>query len=85
MADKPTDLDGAKQGAAMLAVCIVRTAEELIPTFQVRFLQKLREARTRLEDRDLEHEQHVLAMAQELLTSVDFQPGARGKPFPEGF
>ena len=63
MAEKWTDLDGAKRGAAILAVCIVQTLNERTPGFQDSFLQNLKDAQIVMKDTDtdLEHELDVLA------------------------
>jgi hypothetical protein len=83
-----SDLHRAKRGTAVLAVCIVQTLNESDPTFQERFLRRLKEAyheiRDNWDDTDsLRQELELLQWTQALLTGFDMIKG-QGDPFLAG-
>jgi hypothetical protein len=70
-----SDLFRAKRGVAVLAACIVQTASESDPSFETRFLERLRHAYGLIRDNedgtwegDVIQELELLSWTRELLT-----------------
>lgn len=85
MSDELPDLHLAKRGAVVLVTCIAQTMSESDPTFEDRFLQKLKVAYTELRDGHELGDMHALEMiswTRSLLTGFDLTHGQR-KPFLE--
>lgn len=83
MSGQTSDLHRAKRGVAILAACVVQTLNESDPTFEARFLEKLRRAYCELKDNsegDVIQEMELLSWTRELLTGFNFITG-QGKPF----
>ena len=78
-----SDLHRSKRGTAVLAACIVQTLSEPDPSFQTRFLDRLKRAYYELRDEgsdDVIQEMELLSWTRELLTGFSFSEG-QGKPF----
>jgi hypothetical protein len=83
MADQTSDLHRAKRGVAILAACVVQTLNESDPSFEARFLERMKRAYYELRDNsdgDVIQEMELLSWTRELLTGFNFATG-QGKPF----
>lgn len=83
MAGQTTDLHRAKRGTAILAACIVQTLNESDPSFEERFLERLRRAYYELRDNtegDVIQELELLSWTREYLTGFSNFTG-QGQPF----
>ena len=74
-----TDLHQTKRGFAVVAACIVRTIGETDPSFQARFLERLREAYAAVRDDSPPADNAAMALQPiawvgELLTGFAFLP-----------
>ena len=77
--EKFDDLSRAKHSAALLAACIVETANDSDPTFKARFLDRLAEAH-QLVRHEPQTDGEVFSWVREILTGFSFSKGP-GKPF----
>lgn len=84
-ADPTNDLFRVKRGVSVLSACIVQTLNESDPSFQTRFLERLRHAYALLRDNedgtwdgDMSQELELLSWTRELL--VGFNPVAGPVP-----
>ncbi|MCV3243766.1 hypothetical protein [Mesorhizobium sp. ZC-5] len=83
MTGQTTDLHRAKRGVAILAACVVQTLNESDPSFEERFLERLRRAYSELRDNtegDVIQELELLSWTREYLTGFSKFTG-QGKPF----
>ena len=75
---KKTALDHSMRGTAVLAACIVQTLSESDPSFEGRFLERLRAAYGEFRDNtdgDVMQELTLLSWTRSLLTGFDFVNG----------
>lgn len=83
MTDQLSDLHLTKRGVAILATCIVQTLDESDPTYQERFLKKLKAAYHEVRDNS-EHDDiptlELLAWTRSFLTGFSHTEGQQ-KPF----
>jgi hypothetical protein len=85
MTAQTTDLFHAKRGVAALVACLVQTLNETDPTFQERFLARLRKAYSEFSDHtegDAIQELELLSGIMEYITGFSVTKG-QGEPFPE--
>lgn len=81
-----SDLHRAKRGVAILATCVVQALNESDPSFQERFLKRLRDAYYELRDNtdgDVQQEMEILDWTREYLTGFNLHTG-QGEPFLGG-
>lgn len=74
MDDKRCDLHRAKLGMTIVSACIVQTLNETDPTFQDRFLSRVRAAYYELKDNtdgNVKEQMEALSWTLELLTGFD--------------
>lgn len=78
-----SDLHRSKRGVAILAACIVQTLNESDPSFEERFLERMKRAYYELRDNsdgDMSQEMELLSWTRELLTGFSLAEG-QNKPF----